>query len=125
MDPLAWDELLKHTSLPAVGATSAHPELFPENLGIGRRTEPRNEYLGLVITRPEKFTVVLGLNYRDAVDDGDNEDMFELDTRTFDLETYMRGASSGSTPITPATTGRRNRTVGTHVQRARRDERTR
>ncbi len=91
MDPQAWEDLLKQTRLPAVGATSAYPNQFPEDLGIGRRDEPRNEYLGLVVTRPEEDTVVFGLNYFDAADDGDNEDMFKLDTRTFDLETYMRG----------------------------------
>jgi hypothetical protein len=91
VDPQAWDDLVKRTSLPAVGATNAHPDVFPEGFGIGRRTEPRNEYLGLVVTRPERFTVVLGANYRDNADAADNEDIYKLDTRTFELETYMRG----------------------------------
>jgi hypothetical protein len=91
VDPQALENLIKQTSLPAVGATNAHPDLFPEGFGIGRRTAPRNEYLGLVVTRPEEFTVVLGLNYRDAADDADNEDMYKLDTSTLDLEAYMRG----------------------------------
>ena len=37
-----------------VGATQAHPGIFPEGFGIGRRSEPRNEYLGLVTTWPER-----------------------------------------------------------------------
>lgn len=51
VDPQALDDLLKRTPLPAVGATNAHPDLFPDELGIGRRTEPRNQLLGSVVTR--------------------------------------------------------------------------
>jgi hypothetical protein len=52
----------------------------------------RSEYLGLVVTRPEADTFVLGLNYFDTVDNGDNEDMYRLDTATFEVTPYMRGS---------------------------------
>jgi hypothetical protein len=74
----------------AVGATAAHPDLFPAGLGIGRRGEPRKQYLGLVVTRPDVGTLVLGLNYFDTVDDGDNEDIYRLDSTTFEVTSYMR-----------------------------------
>jgi hypothetical protein len=91
VDPKGWEDLLNQMRLPAVGATNAYPDQFPEGLGIGRRTEPRNEYLGAVVTRPEEDTVVFGLNYRDHADDADNEDMYRIDTRTLEIEPYMRG----------------------------------
>jgi hypothetical protein len=91
VDPQAWQDLLKPMPPLAVGATAAHPGLFPTGLGIGQRVEPRNEYLGLVVTRPERDTFVLGLNYFDAADNGDNEDMYRLDTKTSELTPYMRG----------------------------------
>jgi hypothetical protein len=92
VDPQAWQDLLKPMTPLAVGATAAHPSLFPTGFGIGRRNEPRNQYLGLVVTRPEANTFVLGLNYFDTVDDGDNEDMYKLDTTTFEVTPYMRGS---------------------------------
>lgn len=92
MDQQAWQDLLKPMTPLAVGATVARPDLFPTGLGIGRRTEPRNTYLGLVVTRPDTDTFVLGLNYRDTVDDGDNEDMYRLDTTIFEVTPYMRGS---------------------------------
>jgi hypothetical protein len=98
VDPQAWQELLKPMTPLAVGATAAYPELFPTGLGIGRRREPRNQYLGLVVTRPEPNTFVLGLNYFDAVDDGDNEDMYRLDTTTFEVTPYMRGSFERNYP---------------------------
>jgi hypothetical protein len=88
----AVEDLLRPISPLAVGATAAHPGLFPNGLGIGPRDEPRNEYLGLVLTRPEANTLVLGLNYYDSADDGDNEDMYRLDTKTLEIKPYMRGS---------------------------------
>ena len=87
----AVENLLKPMTPLAVGATAAHPDVFPSSLGVGRRDEPRNQYLGLVVTRPDPETLVLGLNYFDAVDNCDNEDMYRLDTTTLDLTPYMRG----------------------------------
>ncbi len=75
-----------------VGATQAHPGLFPEGFDIRRRSEPRNEYLGLVMTWPEPSTFVFGLNYHDNEDGRDNEDMYKLDLTTFELTPYMRGS---------------------------------
>jgi hypothetical protein len=75
-----------------VGATNAHPGYFPEGFGIGRRKEPRNEYLGLITTWPEPNTFVLGLNYYDTDDRRDNEDMYKLDLTTFEITPYMRGS---------------------------------
>ena len=76
VDRQAWEDLIRPMWPLAVGATAAQPDLFPEGLGIGRRDEPRNRYLGLVVTRPGEDTFVLGLNYFDAADAGDNEDMY-------------------------------------------------
>jgi hypothetical protein len=92
VDTRAWQDFVKPMSPLAVGATAAHPGLFPTGLGIGRRVEPRNDYLGVVVTRPDADTFVLGLNYFDAVDNGDNEDMYRLDTTTFEITPYMRGS---------------------------------
>jgi len=92
VDTRAWQDFVKPMPPLAVGATAAHPGLFPAGLGIGRRVEPRNHYLGLVVTRPGADTFVLGLNYFDAVDNGDNEDMYRLDTTTFEITPYMRGS---------------------------------
>ena len=92
VDPQAWKDLLKPMTPLAVGATAAQPDLFPTGFGIGRRGGPRNEYLGLVVTRPNANTFVLGLNYFDTVDEGDNEDMYRLDTTTFEVTPYMRGS---------------------------------
>lgn len=86
------ESLFRRMSPPAVGATAAHPDIFPSGLGIGRREEPRNRYLGVVLTRPAPDTLVLGLNYFDAADNCDNEDMYRLDMTTLDLTPYMRGA---------------------------------
>jgi hypothetical protein len=91
VDSRAWQDFVKPMPL-AVGATAAHPGVFPTGLGIGRRVEPRNEYLGLVVTRPEANTFVLGLNYFDTVDNGDNEDIYRLDKATFEVTPYMRGS---------------------------------
>ena len=80
--------LLRPMGTLAVGATSAHPNLFPSGLGISQRDEPRNRYLGLVVTRPDPDTYVLGLNYFDGLDDCDNEDMFRLDTKALEITPY-------------------------------------
>lgn len=92
MDPEAWQEFLKPMAPLAVGATAAHPAVFPSDLGIGRRVAPRNEYVGVVVTRPEGNTYVLGLSYLDTADDGDNEDVYRLDTTSFEVTPYMRGS---------------------------------
>jgi len=42
-DQQAWQDLFKPMTPLAVGATAAHPDLFPTGLGIGRRGEPRNQ----------------------------------------------------------------------------------
>lgn len=92
VDPQAWHDLLRPMATEmVVGATLAHPGVFPEGFGIGRRTEPRNEYLGLVTTWPEPTTFVLGVNYHDDADGRDNEDMYKLDLATFEMTPYMRG----------------------------------
>jgi hypothetical protein len=91
VDSRAWQDFVKPMPPLAVGATAAHPGVFPTGRGIGRRVEPRNEYLGLVVTRREANTFVLGLNYFDTVDNGDNEDIYRLDTATFEVTPYMRG----------------------------------
>jgi hypothetical protein len=49
VDPQAWRDLLAPRATEMiVGATNAEPGLFPHGFGIGRREEPRNQYLGLV-----------------------------------------------------------------------------
>jgi hypothetical protein len=53
---------------------------------------PRNQYLGLVETRPDPTKYVLGFNYYDAADDGDNEDMYTIDVTTGELKPSMRGS---------------------------------
>jgi hypothetical protein len=75
----------------AVGATEAMSGVFPEGFGIGRRTEPRNEYLGMVVTRPEEHIYVVGTNYYDVDDRCDNEDMYKFDLGTNEWTPYMRG----------------------------------
>jgi hypothetical protein len=92
VDAQPWQELLSSITPPAVGATAAHPDMFPTGLGIGRRGEPRNQYVGLVVTRPDANTFVLGLNYFDTADDGDNEDMYRIDTTICEVTPYMRGS---------------------------------
>src|SRR2546430_5566255 len=92
VDPQAWHDLLAPMATKMiVGATQAHPGVFPEGFGIGRRDEPRNDYLGLVTTWPEPNTFVLGLNYHDNDDGRDNEDIYKLDLTSFELTPYMRG----------------------------------
>jgi hypothetical protein len=92
VDPQAWHDFVKPFTPLAVGATEAHPDLFPNGFGIGRRQQPRNEYLGLVMTRPGPNTFVLGLNYFDTVDNGDNEDMYRIDLDAFEVAPYMGGS---------------------------------
>jgi hypothetical protein len=89
-DPKAWDDLLGSTRSLSVGATQPYPNVFPHGLGIGKRGQPRNEYLGLVMTRPQPNIFILGVNYFDTVDDGDNEDMYKVDVNTFQITPYMR-----------------------------------
>lgn len=92
INPQTWhDLLLPMATEMIVGATQAHPGLFPEGFGIGRRTEPRNGYLGLVTTWPELNTFVLGVNYHDSADGHDNEDIYKLDLSAFEMTPYMRG----------------------------------
>jgi hypothetical protein len=92
VDPQAWRDLLAPRATEMLlGATQAYPGFFPEGFGIGRRTEPRNEYLGLVATWPEPNTFVLGVNYHDNADGHDNEDMYKLNLTTFEMTPYMRG----------------------------------
>jgi hypothetical protein len=59
-------------------APLAYPGMFPEGLGISPRKTPRNQYLGLVETRPDATKHVLGFNYYDAADNGDNEEHVRL-----------------------------------------------
>src|SRR3954465_6983227 len=92
VDPDAWQAFLASRRPLAVGATGAYPGMFPEGLGITPRTAPRNQYLGLVETRPDATKHVLGFNYNDAADDGDNEDMYTIDANTGELKPYMRGS---------------------------------
>ena len=93
IDPKVWHDLLAPVATEMlVGATYADPSLFPEGFGISRRTEPGNEYLGLVMTWPEPNTFVLGLNYFDVADGCDNEDIYKLDLTTFMMTPYMCGA---------------------------------
>jgi hypothetical protein len=56
--------------------------------GIGQRTQPRNTYAGYVVTHPAEDTYVFGLTYHDAIDDGDNEDMYRLDTATGEVRHF-------------------------------------
>jgi hypothetical protein len=97
MDSAAWEDLLGKTRALAVGATEAYPDLFPDGL-FGRRAEPRNTYLGLVMTRPEPNIFVLGANYYDSHDKGDNEDMYKVDTATLKITPYMRGTFENEYP---------------------------
>jgi hypothetical protein len=80
--------VLKPISNLALGATCVHPGVFPTELGIGQRTRPRNTYAGYVVTHPAEDTYVFGLTYHDAIDDGDNEDMYRLDTATGEVRHY-------------------------------------
>ena len=41
---------------------------------------------------PTRPTHVLGFDYYDAADDGDNEDMYTIDVTTGELTPYMRGS---------------------------------
>jgi hypothetical protein len=41
---------------------------------------------------PDPTKHVLGFNYYDAADDGDNEDMYTIDVTTGELKPYMRGS---------------------------------
>src|SRR5712691_8048475 len=93
VDSQAWHDLLVPMATDMiVGATQAHPGVFPEGFGIGRREEQRNEYLGLVTTWPEPNTFVLGFNYHDRDDRRDNEDIYKIDLTTFEMTPYMRGS---------------------------------
>src|SRR4051812_37555347 len=96
--PDAWQAFLDSRPPVAVGATAAYPGMFPEGLGISPRSWPRNQYLGLVETRPEPTKYVLGFNDRDTADDGDNEDMYIIDVTTGELKPYMRGSFEGEHP---------------------------
>jgi hypothetical protein len=84
-----------------VGATHGEPGYFPrEGFGIGRRQEPeRNKFLGSVFTWPEPITFVIGANYYDRNDHGDNEDMYKLDLNTFVMTPYMRGTFAQEFPV--------------------------
>ena len=52
----------------------------------------------MIVTRPTEETVVLGLNYYDAKDAGDNEDMYKYDVRTSEFTPYMRGTFAREFP---------------------------
>lgn len=56
------------------------------------RSTPRNQYLGMVVTRPEEDTFVFGLNYFDTKDGCDNEDIYRLDRSRGEIDTYMKGS---------------------------------
>ena len=93
VDRQAWEKLLAPVATQMiVGATLADPSIFPEGFGISRRTAPRNQYLGLVMTWPDPKTFVLGLNYYDPDDRHDNEDIYKIDLTTFEMTPYMRGS---------------------------------
>lgn len=85
------ENLLSSYRLLAVGATMAEPGLFPGDLGVGMRSTPRNQYLGMVVTRPEQDTFVFGLNYFDTKDGCDNEDIYRLDRSRGEVDKYMKG----------------------------------
>jgi hypothetical protein len=91
LDPQAWRALSPSLTSLAVGATLACPETFPDGFGISRRDEDINRFLGLVMTRPDEDTFVMGLNYFDSVDGFDNEDMYKVTPTTSELVPYMRG----------------------------------
>jgi hypothetical protein len=87
-------KLLASAASLAVGATLAEPGVFPDGfaeLGISQRAAPRNQYLGVVTTRPDEETYVFGLNYFDVNDNCDNEDMYKFDAENLDVTPYMRG----------------------------------
>jgi hypothetical protein len=88
LTPKELDVVLKPMGNLAVGATCVHQSVFPTELGIGQRTKPRNTYAGYVVTHPAEDTYVFGLTYHDAIDDGDNEDMYRLDTATGEVRHY-------------------------------------
>src|SRR4051794_7830893 len=86
----AWDDLLAPRVLDMfVGATQADSNVFPDGFGIGRRNAPRNDYLGIVLTRLEPEVFVVGVNYFDHHDDGDNEDMYKFDLAKSWITPYM------------------------------------
>jgi len=90
VDPDDLSGLLPPNTLSMmVGATQALQGVFPDaGLGIGRRDYPRNDYLGLVITRPAESILVLGVNYEDHKDGLDNEDILKLDINAGSITPY-------------------------------------
>ena len=85
----------RHSSIEAAPRGRRHralyPGRFPGGLDISPRKTPRNQYLGLVETRPGNVTKhVLGFNYYDAADDGDNEDMYTIDVTTGEVNRHAR-----------------------------------
>lgn len=94
VDPQALTDLLKPVGVTEmlVGATQAMPGVFPEGFGISPRSEPRNELLGTVVTRPEEHIYAIGVTYYDRNDDGDNEDIYKIDLTANEMTPYMRGS---------------------------------
>jgi hypothetical protein len=79
----------------ALGATQAHPDLFPpefSSIGINPRDAARNDLLGMTVTRRAADEAAFGLSYLDSKDGGDNEDFFLLDLPSETI-TYWPGAS--------------------------------
>jgi hypothetical protein len=91
VNPTDEQTLLAPLASLRVGVTEAFPGAFPDGfaqVGIGKRSAPRNEYLGFVATRPTADRYVIGLNYFDQSDNDDNEDLYMFDTAAHEIELY-------------------------------------
>ncbi|MGH2905887.1 MAG: hypothetical protein ACRDKI_03860 [Solirubrobacterales bacterium] len=83
-----WDKFVAPFKTLTVGATHYVQNDFPDALGIGQRSFPRNELLGHIVSRPTDYFYVVGVNYFDTNDGCDNEDIFKIDTRTLEMDNY-------------------------------------
>lgn len=81
----------------ASGATLSYQKVFPAefpNVGINQRNQSRNDYLGMVITKPKNCSnkIVFGFSYLDNEDGQDDEDLYVLDLAKKEIEYFPKGS---------------------------------
>lgn len=88
----------------ASGATLPRPGVYPSEfplIGPERRNPIRNEYYGMVITKPPNYPdkLVFGFSYFDKEDKHTDEDIYALDLSSRDLEYFSRGSYEKKNPL--------------------------
>lgn len=103
VNPKKLNELISQLyTVPSSGATLSHPNFYPE-LFLKCMIKPRNSWsnvlLGTTITNPSKQRYIIGISYFDLSENKDNEDLFELNTKNFVIETGYKGKFDRTDPL--------------------------